>query len=233
MSANCRFLGLFGLLVLLHTGCATGPMAEYYAWNPFRKQGPEETQYGPSPAVRRAELLDLIDRAEQMTSVERAKAAADLAYRMPNEVDPLLRADTVRALGAMQAPASSEALRLAMKDSDAKVRIATCEAWRLHEGPLAVSALSEILASDADDDVRLAAARALGQFEDPRAVRGLSLALDDSNPALQYRAMESLKNNTGHDYGHDVVAWRNFVQNGGEPQRGRGPSLVERFTDRF
>jgi hypothetical protein len=51
------------------------------------------------------------------------------------------------------------------------------------------------------------------------------MALDDPDPALQRRAVESLRQVTGRDFGNDVVAWRTYVQ-GGEPAR-RRPSLVE------
>ena len=47
-----RSLSWIAPLVLL-AGCATGPLADYYALNPFRRQGPEEEQYGPAPAVLR------------------------------------------------------------------------------------------------------------------------------------------------------------------------------------
>jgi HEAT repeat protein len=98
-------------------------------------------------------------------------------------------------------------------------------------------ALSEILASDTDDDVRLAATRALGAFNDPAAIRGLAVALDDTNTAIQYRAMESLKRSTGRNLGNDIVAWRTFVEsvesNGSPTESREGPSLVRRMRERF
>ena len=167
-----------------------------------------------------------------MPADQQARAAAELSVRMQNEVDPLIRADVVRALGELQAPAAADALRLAVNDKESEVRIAACSAWRRQGGPQAAAILTEALGSDTDDDVRLAAARALGSFQEPTAVRGLATLLDDPNPALQYRAMESLRNSTGRDLGYDVVAWRNFVESGADGPR-NGPSLVERLRDRL
>ena len=67
------------------------------------------------------------------------------------------------------------------------------------------------------------------------AVEALAIALQDPSPALQYRAMESLKKVSGRDLGHDVVAWRNFIESAAPPSPTprEGPSLVERFQDRF
>ncbi len=201
--------------------------------NPFRRPGAEESQYGPPPAMRREEIQALAARARKLPPTEQMQMAADFTLRMQNEVDPLVRADVVRALGSLSTENSREALRMAMGDGETSVRIAATQAWREMGGPEAAAALSEILASDTDLDVRLAATRALGAIDDPAAVRGLAVALDDGNPALQRRAMESLKTASGQDLGYDVVAWRNYVEGGSIAAPRRGPTFVERLRDRF
>jgi HEAT repeat protein len=214
------------------SGCKTGPGAELYGYNPFRRQGPEETEYGPTAVARRQELLELAAQAKNLPPAEQMRLGTELAMRMQNEVDPVLRSDAVKALGNISTETAKEALRMALKDGEASVRIAACQAWQNIGGPEAIDVLSTVVASDTDDDVRLAAARALGAFRDPAAVRGLAIALDDNNPALQHRAMESLRIASGQNYGYDVVAWRTYVEGGSPTTPDRGPSLVERFFDR-
>jgi HEAT repeat protein len=79
-------------------------------------------------------------------------------------------------------------------------------------------------------DVRLAAARALGETRSPAAVPALGEALSDTNPAMQYRAVQSLKMTTGQDLGDKVDRWQRYVK--GEPT-GPPPSLAERLGNMF
>lgn len=227
-------LVIVGGAIVSLAGCRTGPLAEFYGYNPFNRfQADDESQYGPPPAERREQIREMVAEVTGPYNKPefRIKAAEELAVQMQNEVDPLLRAEVVHALGELNAGPSADALRMAVKDSEASVRIAACKAWGRVGGPEAVSVLSEVIASDTDDDVRIAATRCLGEFEDPLAVQGLAVALDDSNPALQHRAMESLKECSGRDLGHDVVAWREFIQTGSPGER-RGPTLAERVFGR-
>ena len=229
-----RLILAFSLCAAALSGCRTGPLADFYAYNPLNRQGPEESEYGPAPAVRRQQVQQLAKRIRKMPPTEQIAMAADLSLQMQNEVDPIVRADIVRALGKVNTQATQQSLNMAMHDAEACVRLAACEAWREVGGQEAVAALSEMIASDTDNDVRLEATRALGAFNDPAAVRGLSVALDDANAALQYRAMESLKQVSGQELGYDVVAWRNYVDATAPAESPReGPTLVERFQDRF
>jgi HEAT repeat protein len=124
-------------------------------------------------------------------------------------------------------------LKRAVQDKDRQVRLRAVEAWAKRPGADAIPVLAETLASDTDFDVRLAATRTLGRFRDPTAVQPLSVALEDSNPALQYRAVESLKNITGRDFGSDLDAWRRFAR-GDVIDRSSEPSLADRwFGDWF
>lgn len=234
---------LLGLTLVF--GCSTGPLADYYGLNPFNRQGPEEEEYGPAPAVRRQQVRATARKARSMPPAEQIRVAADLALQLQNEVDPFVRGDIVRALGNFNTQSAHEALRMAMDDRKATVRIAACDAWRTMGGPDAIAALSKTLGSDTDNDVRMAAARALGAFQDPAAARGLSVALDDGDPALQYRAMESLRTVSGENHGYDVVAWRDYVDRTSpagrndnvrddlREQQREGPTLADQQRDRF
>ena len=52
------------------------------------------------------------------------------------------------------------------------------------------------------------ATEALGKIKSPDSIKALGAAIDDRDPAMQYVAVQSMKNATGKDYGPDVQAWR-------------------------
>ena len=224
------------LALVCMVGCAGGPSLEMARLNPLRRgEWAEEAQFGSTPADRISELRSLASRAvnagpEQYQLM--AQQAQQLTERLQSEPDPLIRIEIVRALGVHRVPATASALKMALSDSDTEVRIAACKAWQRHGGSDAVAALSEVLASDTDVDIRLAAARALGVFRDPEAIRGLAIALDDPDPALQHRAIQSLKLVSDRDYGGDLKAWRQFAQGSAPPLPSR-PSLVNRLRRLF
>ena len=71
----------------------------------------------------------------------------------------------------------------------------------------------ELLVGDVGGtNVRLAAARVLKNYRGPEAIQALALAVEDPNPALQLRGADSLQAVTDKDFGHDVVAWRDYVR---------------------
>ncbi len=63
------------------------------------------------------------------------------------------------------------------------------------------------------------------------AVDALGLALTDPEPALQFRAMESLAEVTGRDYGHDARKWQAFLR-GGSPAESN-PSVADSLRNLF
>ena len=143
-----------------------------------------------------------------------------------------LRTAAVETLGGLRVPESDEGLRIALKDADSSVRITACQAWGKRRNRESIERLAETLGSDTDVDVRIAAARELGRFSDPVAYQALSLALEDDDPALQYRAVESLKLGSGKNYGNDFSAWQKFAQ-GQDPGPEYVPSLAERVRQLF
>ena len=93
----------------------------------------------------------------------------------------------------------------------------------------AVAALSQILGEEDLALAKVEAARALGNIPDPSAARALTLALGDRSPALQFRAMESLKQITGENFEGDAERWRTYVK--GEIQIDRDPpSFAEQLS---
>jgi HEAT repeat protein len=183
-----------------------------------------------TPAQRIERLRKLAKSAPKETPEEQARMSELLGQGMRNELDPVIRAQTVRTLGAYRTAEADAALEAALQDSDSEVRAAACETLGRRRGPEPARLLSTVVASDTDIDVRLAATRALGEVGDPAAVQGLSVALDDPNPAMQYRAMKSLEKVTGRDHGRDVAAWKRDVQDG---EIDPPPSLADRFRQWF
>jgi HEAT repeat protein len=132
-------------------------------------------------------------------------------------------------LAAYPTEAASKMLTAGLKDTDSDVRVACCQAWGKRKGHDATHLLSEILTSDTDIDVRLAAARALGETGDPAATAALGLALENPDPAMQYRAVQSLKKVSGRDYGDSIAVWREYLKGNSPPE----PSLATRIKNWF
>ena len=206
-------------------GCAGGKkvIQESFlmAWVPDRSDDPADlARYGPLPTTEVAQLRELTEQAGSRAPEIQRRLASDLAQRLATEEDPLVRIEVIRALGALQGPEAVEALRRAANDGDPDVCMAACAALGDLGGVDASEILAAIIRSDTDFDVRLAATRALQGSREKVALEALAVALDDSDPALQYRAIESLREASSVDYGSDVGAWRQFAQGGTPPTTG-------------
>lgn len=221
-------LGLCSLLL----GCADGPfgLARY---NPVLvEEWKQDEKYG----------LSLHQRLEEMQTweAEAASLAADRQQQISRQLDEVIRQDpstivvaqAIRTQAALPTEQALESLRFATTHAQSDVRAAACRGWGRKGGPEAVDALGRILNSDTDIDVRVEAARELRRFRSPAAIQSLGVALDDTNPALQHRCVESLKDVTGRDYGSDVVAWREFVASG-QAKPSEAPSLADRVRKLF
>ncbi|MCU0872080.1 MAG: HEAT repeat domain-containing protein [Pirellulaceae bacterium] len=209
-------------------GCMGTPA--YRMW--YRSQWMEDEQTKPSLHARLEELEALRSRAGSLSEAEQAQIAANLSRSLADDPTPLYRAHAVRTLAELSTPAAHEALRAALQDRDASVRIAACAAWGRRGGEDAIPVLAEVLSKDAELDVRIAAARALENYRTPDVVPALGIALDDSDPALQHRAIQSLEVVTGKDFGNSVPAWRQYVRNG-TVDDSAVPSLAERLRELF
>jgi HEAT repeat protein len=160
---------------------------------------------------------------------EQERAAVELAQRLGEEEHSVLKIEIVRTLAELPSPVAAEALKTVSSDADPDVRVVCCEAWGRRGGAESRQMLAEMLGSDTDLDVRIAATRQLGKFKnDPEALQAMRLALDENNPALQYRAVEALKGMSGRDYGSDLVAWRDYID-GGNPAQPPPATIAERL----
>ena len=84
---------------------------------------------------------------------------------------------------------------------------------------------------DPEELLQSAAAKALGETKSPAAVAPLGEALADSDPAMQYRAVLSLQQATGKDFGTSVERWQQYVKQQ-RPQE-PGASLANRDRSIF
>ena len=72
--------------------------------------------------------------------------------------------------------------------------------------------------------------KALGETHNAGAVPPLGELLDDSDPAMQYRAVLALQQATGKDLGNDVSRWQAYVKN---EQPKAAPTWAERAGNWF
>jgi len=222
--------GLLALVLATVGGCAHFGTAP--SWWPFRGPRDPKTASIVTPADRIAELRSTAERARRATPEEKQRLAEELGQSIRAEDDPLIRAEIVRVLGNCSCPKADALLRASTDDPSRDVRMAACRAWGEHGGANAAAVLSQVLTGDDDPDVRLAAVEALGQCRDPAAVAALGPALEDRDPAMQYRAVLALRDLTGEDFGNDVNRWRQYVQ-GEVPAETAPPSVAERLRRIF
>ncbi|HEX3654961.1 MAG TPA: HEAT repeat domain-containing protein [Pirellulales bacterium] len=225
-------IGLCWLLLVSLPACSSTlkPNWDKLAW--WKKKETAPVDQGPTIATPQ----DRINKLHQMakTVPERGPAqlegeSQDLAQVLRKEEDPLLRAEILRTMAVYPTEIATKMLTAGLKDTDRDVRVACCQAWAKRKGHDATRLLSEMLTSDTDIDVRMAAARALGDTGDPAATTALALALEDHDPAMQYRAVQSLRKLTGKKYGDNVAVWRDYVKGKSPPE----PSLSARMKSWF
>lgn len=230
IGASGRKIGLMlcGLTAMLAGGCAD---LDLPSWVPF--QGPaSDTMPGVvAPRERIEHLRKLSESAASATPAQRQQVSEQLATSIRTEKDPLIRLEIIRAMGRYPGPAAGAVLKASMSDPEPQIRIAACGAWGRRNDAQAVALLADAMRGDVDADVRLAAAQALGETKSPAAVAVLGDALNDSDPAMQYRAVVSLKRATGKDFGDSIERWQQYVKQ----QRPQEPasSLAERDRNTY
>jgi HEAT repeat protein len=207
--------------LLAASGCAQSPTQSAFRF-PWQ-QPPEKIPGVKTPQERIEEL-----KALPLASAPAVDGLAEqLAKEIQHEQDPLVRLHIVRTLAKMPGPLASAVLHAGLEDPDESVRVACCEAWGSRGGPEAVEELSTVLQAESNIDVRMAAAKALGETKNAAAVNPLAEVLADNDPAIQRRAIESLKSVSGKDYGYDVKAWRQYAA--GEKVETKPVSIAERL----
>jgi hypothetical protein len=234
-SAGVSRRWLFGAAIWTASlvGCADGPMPFMMSLNPsMRRQWEADEAFAPTLHRQLAEVRTVRESTKSLSPEQQVHWSGELEHIIRTHTNPLLRSECVTTLAGFSVPESIEGLRLGMKDGDAAVRIAACKAWGKRGGQEGMEQLAERLGSDNDPDVKLAAARELGQYSDPIAYQALGLAIQGGDPALQYRAIQSLKLASGKDYGNNLQAWQEFAE-GKDPGPEYTPSLADRVKQLF
>ncbi len=210
---NLAALAVCFCLILL-SGCAqTFDSTTNFLSSPWKKK-PEELLNVKTPDDRVKELKELAKAAKKKTPEEQQRSSDELAKEIQKESDPMLRRQILRTLAEFPTPVALNVLKAGLRDGDADVRVVACQSLGKRGGKEAVQELSGIVGSDTNLDVRIAAVRAMGQTKDATATSVLGDVLADPDPALQYRAKESLRLVSGRDYGDDVQAWRQYAKTG-------------------
>jgi HEAT repeat protein len=194
------------LAALFATGCAS-----WLSKLDAKKAALERERYGATADHRIKEFQAAAERAKKRGGSDENDFARGLTGAVLAEHDPRVRAAIVEVAAGFNMPTAVAICKGALDDPDARVRMAACEAWRKRGGPEAVALLSARSEADPEIDVRLKALRELGSLGDEQAIPTLARALEDPDPAVQYRAVGALKQVSGRDLGDDVNAWRTWA----------------------
>lgn len=196
------------LLAASAPGCASWAP---WTWKDPAKVAAERERYGATADQRVKELAAAATAAKKAGAAEQEAFAKQLAEKMVVEHDPRVRCSILEAAAGFDTPSSAALCRGGLQDPDERVRMAACSAWVTKGGAEAVQLLANRYRTDSELDVRLRALRALGELGDKEAVPVLAKALEDSDPAVQYRAVAALKKVSGRDLGNDVNRWREWA----------------------
>jgi hypothetical protein len=199
-------------------------------WEDTSRADRVKEKYGLTADQRVEEIQTLAAVARREGGPREEAFTAELVRTMLSEHDPRVRAQILEIAVTMETPSSLSICRGALEDPDATVRMAACDAWGKRGGDEAVQLLSHRYQTDTDIDVRLEAVRMLGAVKDDAAIPALARALEDPDPAVQYRAVGSLKRVSGRDLGSDVNRWRAWAADpAAEPEW----SMAETFRKIF
>jgi HEAT repeat protein len=171
----------------------------------------EQRKYGSTADQRIDEHAAEAKAAKAGSHADQVEFTRKMVEAMLAEHDPRVRCGILDVAAEFDTPSAASICRGALEDPDVRVRMAACTAWRKRGGSEAVELLASRYRTDTEIDVRLRALRELGQLGDKGAVPVLAKALEDSDPAVQYRAVGALKRVSGRDLGDDVNKWREWA----------------------
>lgn len=214
ISKNQVFLAVLGSFAvgLLALGCSEGPLWRTGYMSPWAQQKwAEDEQIAETLFSKRDNLRALVAQAQAGNQSDQNAAVDTLTGIIENNPILLMRIEAAELLGNLQSDSADAALLLAVSDPESDVRLAAVRSCTRRGSTEALLALQKAIGSDTDLDVRLAATRAVSGFSGPQAVQALGLALEDTNPAIQVRAADSLQLVTGESLGRDIPAWQTYI----------------------
>ena len=198
-------------LVLL-AALAAGGCAGWRPWKSSDKLARAEEKYGPSADTR---IKRLAERSKAVGpsagEQKRIEFTQELVGMMLAEHDPRVRCSILTTAAEYDTAAATAICKGGLEDPDDRVRMEACRVWGKRGGAEAVELLATRFRTDTELDVRLEALRRLGTLKDKDAIPVLARALEDGDPAVQYRAVASLKEVSGRDLGNDVNVWREWA----------------------
>ena len=194
------------LASLMLTGCAS-----WSPWNRGEKAVRDQEKYGFTADTRIKKLAERSKTVKSESTQNQLEFTQDLVRMMLEEHDPSVRSKILETAAEYDTAAATAICAGAMQDPNEMVRIRACDVWAKRGGAEAVQLLATRFQTDADLDVRLRALKMLGKLKDKQAIPVLARALEDGDPAVQYRAVASLKQVSGRDLGNDVNAWREWA----------------------
>ena len=209
----------FFLLALgLVCGCSDTRWNSAGFRNPFAsKTDAYKSQYGLSSADRIRQLESLTEKPTKISSAQLPILAQQLTDTIANDADSLVRRAAIRLLAQLPDEFALPGMREAAQNSDHVVRQLAIEGWSERITDEAVSVLTGALRNDGHLDVQLAAAKGLANFNSSTVIQALSTALEYQDPAIQFRAAQSLAQVTGQNLGTDITAWQRFLADSVSP----------------
>jgi len=201
-----RGVVLLILASVMLTGCAS--------WSPLKRREKavrDQEKYGFTADTRIKKLAERSKAVKSESTQQQLEFTRDLVRMMLEEHDPRVRSKILETAAEYDTSAATAICTGAMQDPNEMVRTRACDVWAKRGGPDAVQLLATRFQTDADLDVRLRALKMLGELKDKQAIPVLARALEDADPAVQYRAVASLKQVSGRDLGNDVNAWREWA----------------------
>jgi hypothetical protein len=207
-------------LAALCAGCVDGPLYQMKRINPyFQAEWKKDRQLAPTFEDRLKELSLLQRQLPTMSSSEQQRWAAQLATIVQKDASAEIRARAVATMATLPSPEVVTGLNYASADSVEKVRLAACKAWKKRGDQAGRDMLLSLAQADESTSVRQAAIDGLSAFpQDAEVQSALTLLLGDRSPAVQYQVAQTLKANTGRDYGGDFDAWKKFMNGEDVPE---------------
>ncbi|MGI9455776.1 MAG: HEAT repeat domain-containing protein [Aeoliella sp.] len=208
MNPRCTLL----LAVVAHAilgGCHSAP------WSMGLFAEHEKSTYRTA-TMRIDAIREFAARSTKVDTPEQREITNQLARQIQVEPDPLVREAIVASIAEFRTPLAMQVLEAGMQDSDVGVRGACCLALGRRGDASGVPLLARVIESESDVDVRLSAVDALGSIDSPESVAALAIALEDSNPAMQFAGVRSMQAISDREYGGDVASWLQYAK-GNEP----------------
>lgn len=202
-----------------------------------------ETFAGPTPQEAARDATDPANAEAQRRGTVLLSAApwgGSPAYvrfyrlYVEENVDPLVRAAAILALGRHGDPSDAAAISRQLTHESKQVRLAAALALqRLHDPAVADAMWRRLIDEDEDAEVRVELAIGLAQYPTDSVFQALCAALDHRELAVNLAAGDSLRLLTNHDLGLDRALWLSWYRARTQPFDERLVYLYPTYQRRF